>query len=245
MAQSTQQDKAQAERIACSLVFLDPGTILPGIPQFRKGNGYLGRRCGSVGRIHKATGVDPQYHVNWSQWHTPIFPALGKQKQKDQKFKIGFCYLVNSRQAWATGDQILKKFHVHQKCHKWVLFSVMWLSRHTCAYACTLNSCPSRIRSSCSENLRKCSETYIPTIRVTHVLNGSHVGSHEPAIAEKVLQSFQPVVLHLAIPTQGCCETQDFSIPFPVSRTIRRKAQGSISQPVGYISDTLHFTYLH
>lgn len=46
-------------------MFSDPGTILPGIPQFRKGNGYLGRRCGSVGRMREATGVDSPVPCKW------------------------------------------------------------------------------------------------------------------------------------------------------------------------------------
>lgn len=40
--------------------------------------------------------------------HIPLIPALGKQRQGRQKFKVIFSYLSSSRPAWATRDAVSK-----------------------------------------------------------------------------------------------------------------------------------------
>lgn len=43
--------------------------------------------------MDRALGTMPQSHINWQCWHTPILPALAKQRQKDQEFKASLGYM--------------------------------------------------------------------------------------------------------------------------------------------------------
>jgi hypothetical protein len=39
-------------------------------------------------------------------WCTPVISALGRQRQKDQKPKVVFNYIVSLRPAWSIGDYL-------------------------------------------------------------------------------------------------------------------------------------------
>lgn len=49
-------------------------------------------------------------------WCMPVFPALKKQRQKDQEFKVSLSYASGSKQAWATRDFSLevKQKNIHK-----------------------------------------------------------------------------------------------------------------------------------
>jgi hypothetical protein len=55
-------------------------------------------------------GIDTQTHtcileslLSWAWWCTPIFPALGRQRQEDLcEFEASLDYIVSSRTARAT-----------------------------------------------------------------------------------------------------------------------------------------------
>ena len=35
-------------------------------------------------------GFGPQHGIRWTWWHTPVIPALGREKQKDQRLEVIF-----------------------------------------------------------------------------------------------------------------------------------------------------------
>lgn len=77
-----------------------------------KGTGDWGYR--SVGRMAAervwwCIGLGPQHCTKQARWRTPVISALGRWKQKYQKFKAILKYMISSKSAWDAWNPVKRK----------------------------------------------------------------------------------------------------------------------------------------
>lgn len=74
--------------------------------------------------MHKALGLassTPRTHQELE--HTPVIPALGKQRQGDQEIKVILSNTASLKPVWITGDAVSKRETTDLKAYCPELFS--------------------------------------------------------------------------------------------------------------------------
>lgn len=53
-----------------------------------------------------STEFTPKHHIIQAWWHRPVILAVGRWRQKYQKFKASFSYIVSPGPPWAMWDPV-------------------------------------------------------------------------------------------------------------------------------------------